>query len=1005
MQTKKTSLVFFFGIIFFMGCKIVYAERDSYYVIPFDVDPPIMIDGNLEDWAGIPAIALDRKEQVSYGAANWTDINDLSGKIYLAYRYEGLYIAAEIVDDNILQPYVGKETWKGDHLGLYMDMLPDLESWRLAFGRGQVQILFSPGTVGKTYFDKEFVKPHIYIVLPEGASTLGSDIAAKKIPKGYVIEAYIPFTCMNIEKVKMNQDASFEIAVSDSDVMPAEQQTLITYRTEKWNRSRGRMTPLVFGDGNGRGSLPIKSISVLKETRVTEGNDIEISFDAPPAYQNKEPYLFFKARIDSEKPIGYQSEAISIYLNGTKLPADSISNKPQKVMCMTGNEITLISDDGSLTIPRTPSYVACDAVGCIYRLIESIKACEFEFNISELIKEGKNKIVFYNLSKPPKSESFEVIIENLEIRNKMKAKPVVVAPAPTGSLPVLEPRKDLSKTYSNLLQKSDSIEFKLDDEEYSIKSRFTTPDGNWYHDTTKFYIHTRKIIEHNEWIEIHDTFKNLTNQNIPIMQEHSCLLGKNKENIWLACERVDKTGETSQPLNPTIFASNKESGIGMLPLNDEFRVHANQSSSDNVISLSDREFVLKAGSEYTAEWAVVPVKSPDIWDFINVTRRLLDANFTLKYMFAFILKSEPVWVWNDKVFKNFIELKSANFVTQIMDFAKYNGKNIHGLAFQKLIGQHCNFYTDFHKRLKRLFPDGSIKHAIYYHCYLDVMEENAERFKDCRKVDSAGNQITYSGSRSKLYVPTLENDWGKEIGKGIDIRIKDVGCDAIYWDEYNQSKGKYTYNMWDGCSADIDPETFKIIRLKGAVHLLSLDFLHYHMKRLIDSGVPLVCNGAPMSRTLAKLKFQNFVETGNINRCYETILHSPIALGDHITELTEKDAYGVMLKALDRGCLYSWYRSVEVYPTHKTLTEHMFPFTPIELHSGYVIGKERIITNRSGLFGWGDNSEFKTYVYDREGRITDGKEAKNVIREGKTYAEIRIPQGYSVAVVRSGVGD
>ena len=39
------------------------------------------------------------------------------------------------------------------------------------------------------------------------------------------------------------------------------------------------------------------------------------------------------------------------------------------------------------------------------------------------------------------------------------------------------------------------------------------------------------------------------------------------------------------------------------------------------------------------------------------------------------------------------------------------------------------------------------------------------------------------------------------IGEGIDIRLDDLGADAFYWDEYNQSRGAYTYapGMWDGC--------------------------------------------------------------------------------------------------------------------------------------------------------------------------------------------------------------
>ena len=42
------------------------------------------------------------------------------------------------------------------------------------------------------------------------------------------------------------------------------------------------------------------------------------------------------------------------------------------------------------------------------------------------------------------------------------------------------------------------------------------------------------------------------------------------------------------------------------------------------------------------------------------------------------------------------------------------------------------------------------------------------------------------------------------------------------------------------------------------------------------------------------------------------------------------------------------------------------------------------------------------YVYDREGRATDGYPVKKLQRGGKTYAEVRIPGGYSAAIVRAG---
>ena len=58
------------------------------------------------------------------------------------------------------------------------------------------------------------------------------------------------------------------------------------------------------------------------------------------------------------------------------------------------------------------------------------------------------------------------------------------------------------------------------------------------------------------------------------------------------------------------------------------------------------------------------------------------------------------------------------------------------------------------------------------------------------------------------------------------------------------------------------------------------------------------------------------------------------------------------------------------------------------------------MTNRSGLFGWGDKSDFAAHVYDREGKETEKYKVQKVVRDGKTYAEVRIPGGYSAAIVR-----
>jgi hypothetical protein len=91
---------------------------------------------------------------------------------------------------------------------------------------------------------------------------------------------------------------------------------------------------------------------------------------------------------------------------------------------------------------------------------------------------------------------------------------------------------------------------------------------------------------------------------------------------------------------------------------------------------------------------------------------------------------------------------------------------------------------------------------------------------------------------------------------------------------------------------------------------------------------------------------------------------------------------------------------VLVIPTHYHLTRYMFPITPLELHEGYIIGEERIITNRSGLFGWGDSSRHEVHVFNNEGREVEDFGAPSITRDGKTYTELRIAEDWSAAIIR-----
>ncbi len=96
--------------------------------------------------------------------------------------------------------------------------------------------------------------------------------------------------------------------------------------------------------------------------------------------------------------------------------------------------------------------------------------------------------------------------------------------------------------------------------------------------------------------------------------------------------------------------------------------------------------------------------------------------------------------------------------------------------------------------------------------------------------------------------------------------------------------------------------------------------------------------------------------------------------------------------------------SLKIIPTHPHLTSYMFPCTPVELHQGFILAEERILTNRSGVFGWGDHAPHEVHVFDQDGREIRKEELAKYVKayqmEGKSWTELRLPVGFAAAIIR-----
>lgn len=1014
--------------------------------VPLKPDPPPAVDGELREWASVPnALKLNRAEQVVYGRGKWTSPDDLSATVWLAWRGEYLFVAVDVTDDKFRQTQRGGNLWKGDHVELYLDIIPDVEPQRKPFGKGQFHFGFSPGnfqSTGDVLFD---LKPEAVVFTPNGMAAQGVLVAAKRTEKGYALEAALPWSLVGV-KPAVGVPLSAEVGISDTDSDEPAQESLMTILTAAWAHTRDRLAPCVLSPADGKAPLAAQTVSLLGDApsdrraiEVQPRDKYELSFNAPKPPPGRDAVLTLKARLHFDKPAGY-THAMRLTLNGKSLDVKRLLNKKPTEERVDGNIQSMAAATGDiLVVGYSPDFTAPDAhPNYAFR---RAKVCDFELVVTDLLKEGANTLVIENLISSRLTNTLVVGDVRIEFRPPVVAEQKKHGP-PTGPLPVFAPASSHKVNYEVKQQANNDVLIVFGGETFRVESAFSTPEPKWQKGSNRYFTFRRQIEKREESILVRDTFTNLTDENLPLMQRHRVFVVTHEakrravgngtplrsvpdyKQVWLAgLSPSSLTGTTSSPENPTTFGVTGKVGIGLLPLDDVFQVHVTNFSDGKSIGLADNNFVLKPRATHTAEWAIVFVVrhiekrsavgrdfvdtsslttnvNEDYFAFVNAARRLRGVNFTIDGPFAF-LRADPrlTGKWTDEQLTNFVKFKSAKFLCSSIDYPRYNGHYPHGTAFQMI--DH-SYRKEHMARLRRLVP--TVKHLVYFHCFIDVLDDADKQYADARVLKSDGTQANYGEPHDRIFFPTEGNTYGRDIAKNVDIILNDIGADGVYWDELEYSAYQYHYGEpWDGVSADIDPKTMKIVRLKSSVTLLTQAWRVALAKRIMANH-PLIGNGAPHTRTMASLHFPRFVETGSISHCARAQLFTPIALGDHLTERSELDAYRVMLRALDFGCVYYWYNDMTVIPTHPHLTQFMFPITPMELGEGFIIGLERILTNRSGLFGWGDNSKHEVHVFDDEGREvaqTDGlRYAKTITRSGQTFTELRIAEGWSAAIVR-----
>jgi len=125
-----------------------------------------------------------------------------------------------------------------------------------------------------------------------------------------------------------------------------------------------------------------------------------------------------------------------------------------------------------------------------------------------------------------------------------------------------------------------------------------------------------------------------------------------------------------------------------------------------------------------------------------------------------------------------------------------------------------------------------------------------------------------------------------------------------------------------------------------------------------------VGNNTAMTRTMGRLPLlidKEITEGPDVH-----LAQTPITMGNPAGIRSEIDVYADVLRKLEWGNLYFYYGEGTL--THPSLPQQMYPITVQEVRRGVVVGRERLVTLRSGVYGWpGSAGLHQAWRYDARG--------------------------------------
>ncbi len=752
----------------------------------------------------------------------------------------------------------------------------------------------------------------------------------------------------------------------------------------------------------------------IESVQLEPGASRQFPFDVVRRGAGEQVRIGLDVRLHWRK-LGGSNGCLRVSVNGRVVTRHHLLNKPHEFAYGRDAELAW-SHGNAWRVVFSPSFQVDGAAR--HALYYDADPFRYVWDVTSLVRSGRNVLTLAVIPQVP--DGTHVVVRNgsLEIGETVHA-PVgeAVRSAPTGKLDRFIARLPDREAIQVTVLPGGGIQVNCGELNAMILTRTSLPDGRWntvsanangmrlsptdeVNDSwkTEHYRIDRKIRVADDHVMVVDAISNSGTELLGVIVEHRIVGVAPGARVKLAGRDATRGSDRIRSCyHPSAFVAMESGGWGILAENDVFRVHVESFRGNDGVGIRDPQLGIPPGATATLEWSVYPVPGGDYWDFVNAVRRTWQSNISIPgpFVFAMYFRNRQTGPW----YADWVQRRGSKILAT--GVPKYSdGSHAHGtgvLLAEEWIRQQVGWVS----KLRRVLPD--VHSLVYFHAQISTEPGARRKYADAVLRNANHSQVLYNNNDSlTMYVPTVDNSYGLALENYIDMALDTVKASGIYWDEMSFSTKEFAYHgPWDGCTVIIDPTTHAVKGKRSSTALLMQPFKLKILHRLRERGKMIIANTPAATQTMHKQSVVRFVETPSYSRVIDAHLSCPIGLGNHQREESQADAARSMRKILDQGGVY-YTHLYQREPARWNFTDEMYPITPVELRAGVVLGKERILTSRSGVFGWPAGEKAEVFVVDGEGRrIAKVEGMVRLLKEADQWRyEIRMPSDHFAILVK-----